>query len=104
MTCEHCGNTGHTGNSCPENGLEYVNFINNNGFSNGPRPQPGWNSRPNLPFAGQDMSSSSSQQFTKNSFDQKTVNDSISKKFHANDRVFESLSNQLETLNSAMKN
>ncbi|WVZ52571.1 hypothetical protein U9M48_003619 [Paspalum notatum var. saurae] len=41
MTCEHCGNTGHTGNSCPENGLEYVNFINNNGFSNGPRPQPG---------------------------------------------------------------
>jgi len=50
------------------------------------------------------MSSSSSQQFTKNSFDQKAVNDSISKKFHANDRVLESLSNQMETLNSAMKN
>jgi len=40
----------------------------------------------------------------KNPFDQKTVNDSISKKFHANDRVLESLSHQLETLNSAMKN
>ncbi|WVZ52265.1 hypothetical protein U9M48_003341 [Paspalum notatum var. saurae] len=53
MTCEHCGNTGHTGNSCPENGSEYVHFINNNSFSNGPRPQLGWNSRPNLPFAGQ---------------------------------------------------
>ena len=27
MTCEHCGNTGHTGNSCPENGSEDVNFV-----------------------------------------------------------------------------
>ena len=50
------------------------------------------------------MSSGGSQQFNKNPFDQKTVNDSISKKFYANDRVLESLSNQLETLNSAMKN
>ena len=50
------------------------------------------------------MSSGSSQQFNKNPFDQKAVNDSISKKFHANDRVLESLSLQLETLNSAMKN
>ncbi|WVZ52606.1 hypothetical protein U9M48_003650 [Paspalum notatum var. saurae] len=73
MTCEHCGNTGHMGNSFPQNGSEDVTFINNNGFINGPRPQP-------------------------------AVNDSISKKFHATDRVLESLSNQLETLNSAMKN
>ena len=104
MTCEHCGNTGHTRNSCPENGSEDVNFINNNSFSNGPRPQPGWNSRPNLPVAGKGMSSNGSQQFNKNLFDQKAVNDSISKKFHANDRVIESLSHQLKTLNSAMKN
>ncbi|WVZ51787.1 hypothetical protein U9M48_002897, partial [Paspalum notatum var. saurae] len=46
----------HTRNNCPENGSEDVNFINNNSFSNGLRPQPGWNSRPNLPFAGQDSS------------------------------------------------
>ncbi|KAJ1270500.1 hypothetical protein BS78_06G056600 [Paspalum vaginatum] len=32
------------------------------------------------------------------------MNDSNSKKFHANDRMFESLSLQMETLNSAMKN
>ena len=32
------------------------------------------------------------------------MNDSISKKFHANDRMFESISLQMETLNSAMKN
>ncbi|WVZ75926.1 hypothetical protein U9M48_023943 [Paspalum notatum var. saurae] len=41
MTCEHCENTGHMGNSCPENRSEDVNFINDNSFSNGPRPQPG---------------------------------------------------------------
>ncbi|KAJ1295966.1 hypothetical protein BS78_01G262700 [Paspalum vaginatum] len=104
MTCEHCGNTGHTGNSCLGNGSEDVNFINNNSFNNGPRPQPGWNSRPHIPFSGQGTSSGSSQQFNKNPFDQKAVNDSISKKFYANDRIIENLSLQMETLNSAMKN
>jgi hypothetical protein len=29
MTCEECGNTGHTGNLCPEL-EEDVNYINNN--------------------------------------------------------------------------
>jgi len=101
MTCEHCANISHTGNSCPGNGLEDVNFINNNNFSNGPRPQPGWNSRPHLPFSGQGTSSGNSQQFNKNSSDQKAMNDSISKKFHANDRILETLSLQMETLNSA---
>ena len=35
MTCEECGNTGHSGNNCPET-HEDVNFINNN---NNYRPQ-----------------------------------------------------------------
>ncbi|KAJ1279158.1 hypothetical protein BS78_04G133700 [Paspalum vaginatum] len=104
MTCEHCGNTGHMRNNCPGNGSEDVNFINNNSFNNGPRPQPGWSSRPHLPFSGQGTSSSSSQQFNKNPFDQKAVNDSISKKFHANDRILENLSLQMKTLNSSLKN
>ena len=39
-----------------------------------------------------------------NSFDQKTVNDSISKKFHATDRILETFSGQMESLTSAMKN
>jgi hypothetical protein len=46
MTCEECGNTGHTGNHCPEL-QEDVNYINNN---NNYRPQQsqGWNQqRPN---------------------------------------------------------
>jgi hypothetical protein len=34
MTCEECGNTGHSRNNCPET-HEDVNFINNNNY----RPQ-----------------------------------------------------------------
>ena len=29
MTCEVCGNTGHSGNNCPKT-QEDVNFVNNN--------------------------------------------------------------------------
>ena len=42
--------------------------------------------------------------FNKSPFDQKSINDSISKKFISNGRVLETLSLQMETLNSAMKN
>ena len=45
MTCEVCGNTGHSGNSCPEMQPKDANFIGNSTNSlNGNRPQPGWNS------------------------------------------------------------
>ena len=37
MTCKECGNTGHSGNSCPEI-QEDVNFVNNSNYF---RPQ--WN-------------------------------------------------------------
>ena len=33
MTCEECGDTGHSGNHCPEM-LEDVNYINNNNNNN----------------------------------------------------------------------
>ncbi|KAJ1264970.1 hypothetical protein BS78_08G041200 [Paspalum vaginatum] len=106
ITSEVYENTGHSGNSCPETRPEDANFVgNSSNLDNGSRPQPGWNSRPYIPFSGQGNSSSNSQQFNKpSSFDQRAMNDSISKKFHANDRLFESISLQIETLNSAMKN
>ena len=31
MTCEECGNTSHSGNSCPKI-QEDVNFVNNNNY------------------------------------------------------------------------
>jgi len=105
MTCAVCGSTGHLGNNCSETRPEDANFINNPNFNNGNRSQPGWSSRPHIPFSGQGNSSSNSQQFDKyNQLDQRAMNDSISKKLHANDRLFETISVQMETFNSAMKN
>ena len=49
MTCEECGDTGHSGNHCPEM-LEDVNYINNNNnyYYNRPQQNQGWNQqRPN---------------------------------------------------------
>ena len=45
MTCEECGNTGHSSNNCPES-QEDLNFINNNYR---PQQNQGWNQqqRPN---------------------------------------------------------
>ena len=46
MTCEVCGNTGHSGNNCPKT-QEDVNIINNNNYC--PQQNQGWNQqqRPN---------------------------------------------------------
>jgi hypothetical protein len=41
MTCEECGDVGHSGNNCPTI-QEDVNFINNNN-SYRPQPNQGWN-------------------------------------------------------------
>jgi len=50
MTCEGCGDTGHSRNHCPEM-LEDVNYIiinNNNNYYNRPQQNQGWNQqRPN---------------------------------------------------------
>ena len=53
MTCETCGETGHTGNSCPiiQEELHFVGAKNSN--NSGFRPQQGWNSKRNLPFSQQ---------------------------------------------------
>jgi hypothetical protein len=41
MTCEECGDVGHSGNNCPTT-QEDVNYINNNN-SYRPQPNQGWN-------------------------------------------------------------
>ena len=47
MTCEECGNTGHSGNNCPEI-HEDVNFINNNYYR--PQQNQGWNQQQRLNY------------------------------------------------------
>lgn len=53
MTCETCGETGHSGTSCPLT-QEDANLVgSNNNPNSGFHPQQGWNSKPNLPFGQQ---------------------------------------------------
>jgi hypothetical protein len=55
MTCEVCGNVGHSGNDCFETREEasFINNGNNNGFRNNNFNNQGWNSMPNFPFKNQ---------------------------------------------------
>ena len=48
MTCETCGQTGHTGNSCPlpQEEVNFVGMNNSNNLGSCPQQQ-GWNSKPN---------------------------------------------------------
>ena len=107
MTCETCGETGHSGTSCPLT-QEDANFVgSNNNPNSGFHPQQGWNSKPNLPF-GQQQGTNFNNSFQPTLKDlvygQKQINDNISRKFLANDKTLESMAAQLEGFNSVIKN
>ena len=53
MTCEKCGNTGHSGNTCPFTQEDENSIGNNSPNDSDCRPQQGWNSKPDLPFGQQ---------------------------------------------------
>ena len=108
MTCETCGETGHSGTSCPLT-QEDANFVgtNNNNPNSGFRPQQGWNSKPNLPFGnqqGMNFNNNFQPSLKDLVYGQKQINDNISKNFLANDKVLESLASQLEGFSSVIKN
>ncbi|XP_039803775.1 uncharacterized protein LOC120667846 [Panicum virgatum] len=50
MKCEKCGNTGHSGKSCPFTQEDENSIGNNTPNDSDCRPQQGWNSKPNLHF------------------------------------------------------
>ena len=106
MICETCGETGHSGTSCPLT-QEDANFIgSNNNPNSGFRPQQGWNSKPNLPFGQQQGTNfnNSFQPTLKTMYGQKQINDNISRKFLSNEKILESMAAQLEGFNSVIKN
>ena len=107
MTCETCGETGHSGTSCPLT-QEDANFVgSNNNPNSGFHPQQVWNSKPNLPF-GQQQGMNFNNNFQPTLKDlvygQKQINDNISRKFLANDKILQSMAAQLEGFNSIIKN
>ena len=98
MTCEVCGNVGHSGNDCPET-REEVAFINNrfrqqgnNGWNNQSRPQGNSNYNSNQPSL-KDLV-----------LGQAKINESSNKKLTTNDKVLENINSQIEGLTSTVKN
>jgi len=106
MTCEKCGNTEHSGKSCPFIQEDENSIGNNTPNDSDCRPQQGWNFKPDLPF-GQQQGINFNNSFQPSLKDfmngQKQMNDNISEKFLANDKVLESLAMQLEGFNSVIK-
>jgi hypothetical protein len=108
-----CGGGDHSGNDCPET-KEDVSFINNNHNNNGYWPaqqqQQGWNSRPFYQGQGNGYSNNFNNSFSNQPslkdlvLGQTKINDNISNKMMANDKILESLSEKMDSFNSAMKN
>ena len=104
MTCEVCGNTGHSGNDCPKTPKEAM-FINNNGF----RPQggQGWN-QPRPYYQGGNGNSNS---FNPNQpilrdlvYGQVKINESLQKKLAASDKSMETIHAKMDGFSTAIKN
>ena len=110
MTCEVCGNTGHSSNNCPET-HEDVNFVNNNNYSHPQRNQ-GWNQQQRLNYQGNYQGNPQGNNY--NNFNQSTLRELIagqsrlmeglSKKVATNDKILENISNIMDSFAYAIKN
>jgi uncharacterized coiled-coil protein SlyX len=111
MTCEICGNVGHSGNDCLES-REEANFINNgnnNGFRDNNYNNQGWNSRPNFSFNNQNGGNYSNSfnnhpSIKDRVFGQARINESLNMKLAANEKILENLNSTIESFTSAMMN
>uniref|UniRef100_A0A0A9C8Z7 CCHC-type domain-containing protein n=1 Tax=Arundo donax TaxID=35708 RepID=A0A0A9C8Z7_ARUDO len=104
MTCEVCGNTGHSGNDCPET-QEHVNFINNNNGFQPLQQNQGWNTQSYYQGNGNNFNNFNNHPSLKDLvLGQAKINENISKKLVANDKILENITTKMESLSSAVKN
>jgi len=114
MTCEECGETGHTGANCPEL-KEDVNYLNNNNNYYYYRAQQnqGWNQqqRPNYSgnYSGNYQGNNSYNNFNQPPLRELVLNqgklmDNLSKKLASNDKTLETISNRKNGFSNAIKN
>ena len=88
MTCEVCGESGHSGNACPET-REDLYYMNNNNNNNGYRPQggQGWNQpRPYQGNGNYNSSNSNMPNLRDLVYGQTKINDGKNKRLAANDK------------------
>ena len=105
MTCEVCGNTGHSGNYYPET-QEDVMYMNSN--NNGYRPQGGQTCNQQRPYyegGNQGNSFNPNQPSLRDLvFGQAKINECFNKKIAAYDKTLDSLNIKINSLSSALKN
>ena len=106
MTCEVCGNVGHSGNDCPET-REEVYYMDRPNIGNGFRPNGGHGWQPPRPYPGNNGNFNSSNSNMPNLKDlvygQTKINEGTNKKLAANDKTLENINAKLETLASSFK-
>jgi hypothetical protein len=109
MTCEECGDTGHSGSNCLEL-PEDVNYLNNNSNYYRPQQNQGCNQqqRPNYSgnYSGNYQGNNSFNQppLRELVLNQGKLMDSLSKKLASNDKTLETINNRMDNLSTAIKN
>jgi hypothetical protein len=104
MTCEVCGDVGHSGNNYPET-HEEASYINNgfrqeqgnNRGSNQPRPQ-GCNSNVNSNY---NLNQPSLKDLV---LGQAKINENLTKKLSYNDKMLKNINTKLKNLSSSIQN
>jgi hypothetical protein len=109
MTCEECGETGHSGNNCPEL-QEDVNYINNiYYYYYHPQQNQGWNQHQRPNYLGNYQGNNSFNNFNQPPLRELVLNqgkllDNLSKKLASNDKMLETINNRMDSFSNAYKN
>ena len=109
MTCEECGEIGHSGNRCPEV-HEDVNYINN---YYRPQQNQGWNQQQRPNYSGNYTGNYQGNNSCNNSnlpplrelvSNQGKLMDNVSKKLASNDKILETINKRIDIFSTAIKN
>src|SRR6185436_11505180 len=103
MTCEVCGNVGHSGDNWPETREEALFLNGSNGFH--PQGGQGWN-QPRPYYQGGNSNSFGPNQPTLRDlvYGQAKINESLQKKLAAIDKSMEIIHAKMDEFSTAMKN
>ena len=105
-TCEVCGNTRYSGNSCPET-QEDVNFVNNSNYFR-PQQNQGWNQhqRPNYQgtYQGNNFNNFNQPPLRELIVGQSKLMEVLSRKVATNDKILENINNRMDSFASTIKN
>jgi hypothetical protein len=106
MTCEVCGNVGHSGNDCSKT-HEDATYINNGFRQQGGGNNNGWSNQPRPPFQGNSNFNSNYNSNQPSLRDlvlgQAKINENLTKKISDNDKTLESINTKLEGLSATVQ-